>query len=220
MEHSGVSALSIRLLGGFEFRVHGVPQPIPHQGQRVLAYLAVAALDQPCATRRAVAGRLWPDLTNALALARLRGSIWQANHLQRLVVADRNSLSIDQSVDIDVQHLLRWTTTIVSQQGVLDHVATGTAPTSGILLPYWDEDWIEIQRIRLEQLEIHALEKMREQCRSQREIGAAIDYALRVIERDPYRESAHAALIDLYYLDGNAHAASVQHRRYTELMNT
>ena len=79
----------------------------------------------------------------------------------------------------------------------------------GDLLPDWYDDWLEIERERLRQLRVHALEHLGEHALRRGRFGAAIDRALAAIAADPLRESAHRLLIRAYIAEGNTFTNSL-----------
>ena len=71
-----------------------------------------------------------------------------------------------------------------------------------------------IERERLRQLRVHALERIAERATSAGRYGYAIDTALTAIAADPLRESAHRVLIKAYLAEGNTGAGMRQYREY------
>src|SRR4029079_11010975 len=76
---SGLPAVELRLLGGFELRCDGTPMTLPMSARRLLTFLAL----RPRPTRRLhVAGMLWLDSPQQPALANLRVAVGR-RHLPR-----------------------------------------------------------------------------------------------------------------------------------------
>src|ERR671925_193146 len=68
--------LEIRLLGGFELRLRGVPAPLQSRpAQSLLAYLALSA--GTAHRREKLAGLLWPDAGDDNARSNLRHALWR-----------------------------------------------------------------------------------------------------------------------------------------------
>jgi DNA-binding SARP family transcriptional activator len=88
----------------------------------------------------------------------------------------------------------------------------------GELLPDWYDDWVLVERERLRQLRLHALERLAEQFASAHRYHDAIDAALAALRADPLRESVHRLLIRTYLAEGNAVEAVRQYRLYRALI--
>ena len=88
----------------------------------------------------------------------------------------------------------------------------------GDLLPDWYDDWVLVERERLRQLRVHALEQLAENAIRQGRYGQAIDIALTAIHADPLRESAHRVLIRAYVAEGNSGLALRQYREYCRMV--
>ena len=92
-----------------------------------------------------------------------------------------------------------------------------TSQLEGDLLPDWYDDWLMIERERLRQLRVHALEHLAERAVREGRFGHAIDCSLAAIAADPLRESAHRILIRAYLAEGNSSAGLRQYREYCRL---
>jgi DNA-binding SARP family transcriptional activator len=76
-------------------------------------------------------------------------------------------------------------------------------PEALSLLPGWYDDWVIVERERLRQRLLHALEAV---CYRLSEAGRhaeLVEAALRVVELDPLRESGQRALISAHLAEGN-----------------
>jgi DNA-binding SARP family transcriptional activator len=78
------------------------------------------------------------------------------------------------------------------------------ARLTGELLPDWYDDWVLIERERLRQLSLHALEALGERLLGTARLGGALEAALAAIAMEPLRESAHRLLIRIHLTEGNA----------------
>jgi DNA-binding SARP family transcriptional activator len=78
------------------------------------------------------------------------------------------------------------------------------------LLPEWDDQWVVIDRERLRQLRLHALESLAEQCVRAGRFGDAIEACQLAVGAEPLRDSAHRTLIRAYLAEGNR-AMAVRH---------
>jgi two-component SAPR family response regulator len=89
---------------------------------------------------------------------------------------------------------------------------------SGELLPGWSEEWVVIERERLRNRRLHALEKMSVWLSRHGDHAAAIDAALAALATDPLRETAHRALIQALLAEGNRSEAEHHWRIYRRLI--
>jgi len=92
------------------------------------------------------------------------------------------------------------------------------APLTAELLPAWDEDWLLLERERVRQLQLHALDALARRLRLQRRYSEAVDAALTAITIDPLRESAQGELIAAHVAEGNIAAAHRQLDSYARLL--
>src|SRR5262245_16250111 len=94
------SARELGVLGGFELRVDGRPVTVPLQAQRVLACLAVCG---PRLSRETLAGRLWPETSQARAQANLRNALWRLQAVgPGLVDTARGEVALRPTVAVDL----------------------------------------------------------------------------------------------------------------------
>jgi DNA-binding SARP family transcriptional activator len=197
---SDVRPVHLGLMNGFELRVGGALVALPQSVQRLLAFLA---MQERAVTRAFVAGTLWLEKSEERAGANLRSVIWRsrAPHC-RLLEASATHLRLAGEVEVDL-HVVR----------ALAHsliAGTGEAPPwpdvqllDGQLLPDWYDDWLVVERERLRQLQLHALEA---HCRRLTDLGRfaeAIELGLVAVASEPLRESAHRAVIDAHLAEGN-----------------
>jgi DNA-binding SARP family transcriptional activator len=205
-----VADVRLNLIGGFELWCDGERAHVQLSSQRLVAYLALR--ERPL-MRMHVAGALWTDSSEERACANLRSALWRLRERAGAVVEATGThvwLSRDAAVDVReiadlAQQLLR--------QGPEDADALLQADNSrldGDLLPDWYEDWVLLERERLRQLCVHALERVAAHATTHGRFSHAIDTALRAIQADPLRESAHRILIDAYLAEGNA-GAGIRH---------
>jgi DNA-binding SARP family transcriptional activator len=207
---------ALRVLGVFELCLDDWPVSLPANARRVLACLAVGGRTQ---RRETLAGQLWGSSSQERAQACLRTALWRVRQADpRLVRVDRDEVSLDPRVDVDL-----WTST--ARARVLlsgEPPGPGPAEWSGLLeadiLPDWDEDWVVLERERHRQLRIHALEALSRSLVAIGRFGAAIDAAYAAIAAEPLREQARAALIRAHLAEGNRAEAARQLGLYRQLL--
>ncbi len=201
----GLGPIHLRLLDGFELTVHRRPVELPPVAQRLVAYLALQ--DRPI-SRSVLAGRLWPDTTDAKAATNLRAALSKVNTRSgRLLATTPSMVGVHEAVEVDVR---TGRTAAHQLLGGAASLPDGPLPDgvdhrlfAGLLLPELDDAWVVIEREQLRQLFLHALEQL-----SHRLIGAgrgasAVLAALVAVAADPLRESATRALIRAHLAEGN-----------------
>jgi DNA-binding SARP family transcriptional activator len=189
----------LSLLGGFQLRhVNGVVV-VPASARRVLAYLA---LHGPSA-RPVVAGTLWPDVVEERAHGSLRSVIWRLGRLGHQVVDSHSDmLSLSEGVGVDVQEFAAGARRLLA--GSTARAADGRIILrQEKLLPGWHDDWVHVERERLRQLQLHALEAFAAQLSRQQRHAAALEAALLAVRLEPLRESAHRTVLAVHLAEGD-----------------
>ena len=82
------------------------------------------------------------------------------------------------------------------------------------LLPGWYDDWVVLERERLRQLQLHALDRLAAALLAAEEPGRALDAALVAVQADPLRESAHRIVVRIHLREGNALEALRAYERF------
>jgi DNA-binding SARP family transcriptional activator len=194
--NAALPAVVLGLLGGWKLVSGGNSIDAPHSVERVTAFLAIAG----ATPRSTVAGRLWPDFPEERAHGNLRSAIWRANRLGPELLREQSgrlSLAADIEIDIDQLHHAE-----VAEPRATPELDIG-AITTGELLPGWYEDWVLVERERLRQKQLHALEAFARRLVAQNKFAEAVDAALAAISAEPLRESAHRVLIEVHLAEGN-----------------
>ncbi|MEU4998589.1 BTAD domain-containing putative transcriptional regulator [Streptomyces sp. NPDC021622] len=214
-------ALRLRLLGGFQLsRDEGrgaVPVGVPASGQQLIALLALRG----SATRSALAGTLWPDVTEERARACLRTAIWRLNGASS-VVADARSgvLSLDRRVRMDIQDFTTTAHHILAAPAEGTGAACASLLGMGELLPGWYQEWVVFERERLHQLRLHALEALSARLVAQEQYAPALEAALESTRIDPLRESAHRAVVSVHLAENNLAEAVRHFKAFRGLLRT
>jgi DNA-binding SARP family transcriptional activator len=73
----------------------------------------------------------------------------------------------------------------------------------GELLTGWYDDWVLVERERIRQLRLHALESLALTLAGQRRFALGLEAALAAVRAEPLRESAHRTVIQVHVLEGN-----------------
>lgn len=208
----------VSLLGSFRLSWRTGPVALPEGGQRVVAYLALA---DEGATRRSLTAALWPDLRSDRALATLRSTLWRIHRIMpNLIRRDGSRLALDPSFEVDARELDRAVHVALeapSESGPDDLAALTHADD---LLADWDDEWVVVERERMHQLRLEALEHLAEDLTDRGLLGQAVEAGLAAVADEPYRESAHRVLIEAYARKGNLAAAVAQFQRLRSVLRT
>jgi DNA-binding SARP family transcriptional activator len=199
--------LRLRLLDGFELRCGTEVLPLPPGGRRLIALLGLRA----AATREQAAGLLWPEASGQQAGGRLRTTLWRVHSTgQEIVDGRRGQLALSPHVEVDVSDWQRRARQVLDGEERVDAGRLVDVATVGELLPGWYEDWVLLERERLWQLQLHTLEAASGHLLGRQRYADALDAAIRVLQLDPTRESAHRAVIRVHLAEGNLGEAARQ----------
>jgi DNA-binding SARP family transcriptional activator len=213
------TATRLCLLGGFNLVVQDAPVDLPLHAQRVLAYLSLVRPTHRGHFRTGLADRLWGSVSVERAQASLRTALWRIRQADpHLVQASREAVRLDDSVDVDVRRCVAQAGRLLTDDEDLQPRDTDLSALRGDLLPGWDEDWLLLERERIRQVQIHALEALAHRLRQRGRHLEAIEAAFAAIAEEPLRESAHAALIDIFLAERNVAQARSQLDRYAALL--
>jgi DNA-binding SARP family transcriptional activator len=212
----GDDQIGLELMSGFALVHRRRPVTLPLTVQRVIAFVALR--ERPT-LRLHVAGTLWMDLPERRALANLRSALWRLRQPGiDIVVASGLYLSLRPDVRVDVRELTTQSRAMLGRDARPETAAFGHVLAAGDLLPDWYDDWVLVERERLRQLRLHALEKASADLAAESRFGEAIEAALAAIADEPLRESAHRQLISVYLAEGNRIEAVRQFDQYARLV--
>jgi predicted ATPase/DNA-binding SARP family transcriptional activator len=206
--------LRIRLLGGVALEVDGRAADAP-ASRRLLSLLAWLALNPGMQPRSRLAARFWPDVLDTSARGSLRNAVLElrramAPDAERYLIATRDAVGLgpDEEVWVDMREFER----AVSEGRSQDALALGEEE----LLPELDDDWV------FEAREAHAhtlaglLERAAAEAEEAGELGAAIEYAHRLVGLDPLGEEPARRLMRLLAAAGERAAALGVYERLRE----
>jgi|ERR1700676_2920351 len=205
---------SLCLLGGFSLVVGDRSVTLGSSGRRVLAYLALSG--KPV-TRSRLAHSLWPERADVRARANLRSAIWRMPTEGRgMVLEEGTFLSLHARTAIDVEDIvaqchsllestshLNWQSARRVQQGIL----------AG-LLPDWEDEWVLVERERLRQLHLHALEAVAARLLAAGSLAEAVHASAAALSAEPLRESAARLLVSAHLAADNTAEAKTVYERY------
>ncbi|MGY1640552.1 BTAD domain-containing putative transcriptional regulator [Geodermatophilus sp. SYSU D00703] len=196
----------IELLDGFVLRPtsrssRAVDGDLPRDAQRLVAFLCLSG--RP--TRTAVAGRLWPGVPEDQAQMRLRSTLWRLRRAAPgLVEGTGGALSLAAGVRVDVRELHGWAERALDPRARVDRTSLPDPALWGDLLPGWHDDWVLLERDRVRQHRVHALEAVAVRLAAARHHGMAVQAAHLAVRAEPLRESAHRTLVEILGAGGRA----------------
>lgn len=203
-------SLDLALLKGFDLTHRGRRVSLPLSAQRLMAFLA---LNERPLLRVYVAGTLWTDSSEEHSSGSLRSALWRLQRPgHKLVELQGDHLCLTEHVHVDVRLVEVVARRLISSSQAVSADDLHLLASGGELLPGWYDDWILVERERLRQLRLHALETMCVQFTQQERWSEAILAGLAAVEGEPLRESAHRTLIQAYLAEGNCAEAVRQYR--------
>ena len=207
------------LLGGFALLLGGDEVFLPTNAQRVLAGLCVGRRTHLPQPRLVLAERLWAETPVERAQASLRTALWRIRQADtRLVATMHDHVRLGAQVGVDVCESLAQAERLLSDDGELATEDTRVEPLTQDLLPGWDDDWLLLERERVRQIHLHALEALSARLRTCGRFHRAVEAGLAAVAAEPLRESAHNALIAAHLGEGNVAEAHRQYRRYGQIL--
>jgi DNA-binding SARP family transcriptional activator len=205
-EHGGGISrphVQLRLLGGFGMAVEGRQIALPPSAQRVLVALALRPQEQ---NRTALGEMLYPDGRRRQASSSLRSAIWRAKREAGHALVDSRGqrLRLAEYVEVDLQKWMEHARFLTSQPRIDPAVDYGdrVKTLSQELLTSWNEEWLVLERQRWDLLRLHALERSSEQFVADGRHVDALEAGLAAVAIEPYRESAHRAVIKGTWVSG------------------
>src|SRR5574342_101750 len=213
--------LQIRLLGQFDLRLDGKRVIIPSRaGQSLLAYLVLTA--GTAHRREKLAGILWPDSSEENARKNLRQELWRIRkaiptqnlaEVDDYLVADEFTLKFNRDADywLDVSILENSDPDIQS-------LTSSLSLYQGELLPGFYDDWVVLERERLQNLFESNMEQLVEQLVEMDRWTAVQEQCERWLALGHVSESAYRALMLSYNARGDmAKVGSIYQRCVEDL---
>jgi DNA-binding SARP family transcriptional activator len=176
------------------------------------------ALHNRAVNRAALAGTLWPDVSERRAYSSLRAALSRLHGTaRRALMTSKLEVGLAEGVSVDIRHsralahrLLDPARPPTSRDLGMDAVAVLSAD----LLPDWYDDWVLVEAEDWRQLRLHALEVLVGHLTAVGRWGEAAGAARAAVRAEPLRESSHAALIEVYLAEGNQSEAVRVYRSY------
>jgi DNA-binding SARP family transcriptional activator/DNA-binding HxlR family transcriptional regulator len=211
--------IEMSVLETFDLRVDGVSAELSPGSQRLLVFLA---LRDRAIARIALAGTMWPDVSEGHAGDSLRSAISRLEAPARAAISSSSTgLRLGTAVVIDLHraqalaHRLMHT----GEARAGDVSAASIAELSRELLPDWYDDWVLAEAEDWRYLRMNALEALARQLLEGGKLGEAATAARAAMRIDPLRESPQATLIRVQIAMGNQAAASDVFDRYRTILH-
>ncbi len=205
---------ALRLLGGWQLTT--TTPVVGVVGNNARRLVSVLALRGPM-SRAQIAATLWPD-TDDDPGARLRTVLWRLKNGRQLLQDNDGQLSLVDEITVDVNEMR---TAALALTGDLESSSVDDPPTATFeadLLPTWYDEWLVIDRERIRQLRLHALEALALRRLNSGNVAAALDAGLAAVRAEPLRESAHRCVIDAHLAEGNVVEAKRQFDSYRAVL--
>ncbi|QXJ21278.1 SARP family transcriptional regulator [Actinomadura graeca] len=210
-------ASMLHLFEGPYVTVGGRRQDIPRGSRRLLAFVA---LNRRRVDRRCAADALWPGSDGDRASGNLRSALWRLRGARIEVLAsDKWSIWLNGGVTVDAHLVGDWAGRLIA--GAEERADLDVSPTcmdALDLLPGYYDDWALLERERLRQRMLHALESLSRRLSRIGRHADAVEAAMLAVSAEPLRESAQRALIEAHLAEGNVVEARDSHRRYADLI--
>ena len=204
--------LSVRLLGQFSLELDGKPLDLPSRpAQALLAYLILNA--GTAHRREKLAGLIWPDASETNARSNLRHALWRIRKTVGADYLNADDISVAFNTDapytLDATQLERAVRPDAPAQALIDIVSV----YAGEFLPGFYDDWIALERERLQALFERQIETLIDRLLAEQRWRDVVDWAERWIALGQVPESAYRALMIAHFNLGNAsHVAAVYQR--------
>ena len=203
------------LFDGFVLHEGKLHLILPPLGQRLIAFVAL----RRTVSRDEVRCALWPDISVDRAGARLRTILWRLSEPGRGVLKTGNDqLYLAENIDVDVRNWMALASQVIDKPSSVATMNLAPLRQCGDLLPGWYDDWVLFERERARQLQLHVLETVADELIGLGRPAAALDFAMRALQMEELRESAHRLVIRVHLAEGNVCEARRQFERCQRIL--
>lgn len=200
--------LEVRLLGQFDVRKDGVSILIPSRpAQSLLTYLLMTV--GIAHRREKLAGLLWPDSPEDKARSNLRQALWRVRKAldeksspeQSYLISDLLSIAFNPKSDywLDIDVLERQSKITIAIDQLMDLLTL----YRGELLPGFYDDWVLLERVRLQAVFERGVERLLEQLKNEQRWTEMLEWGERWISYGQKPEPAYRALMVAHGALGN-----------------
>lgn len=212
--------LEVRLLGRFEMRLDGRPiQLASRPAQSLFAYLVLSAGTMH--RREKLAATLWPDADEENGRTYLRQALWRIRKATapdtstdaRYLLSDELAVGFDAGASfwLDVRAFEMST-------GTADALMEGLSAYRGELLPGFRDEWVILERERLEAVLPGKMERLIDSLAAERRWTDLIEWSERWISLGGVPEPAYRALIQAHHERGDRARMAGAYRRCVEAL--
>jgi DNA-binding SARP family transcriptional activator len=191
---------------------------IPEGSKRLLVFVALHGRH---VERRYAAGSLWPSGDDARAAGNLRSALWRLKRAGiELLDAGTCGLRLRDDVAVDVHAVSGWAARLIAGSASQEDLLVMPWGLDALdLLPGWYDDWVLVERERVRQRLLHALEALSKQLARARRCAQAVEAAMMAVTAEPLRETAQRALIEAHLAEGNWIEARRSFEVYREVLD-
>ncbi|HEY3782076.1 MAG TPA: BTAD domain-containing putative transcriptional regulator [Fimbriimonadaceae bacterium] len=194
----------------------------------LLAYLALTR--NRMHHREEVAELLWPDQDPEATARNLRQALFTLRRalepptlgVEGILMARQSTLQMNSElVTTDVSEFEALVARASSQSEPHEQIeALKTAVTlyKGELLPGFYEDWIQSERLRLEDLYLYAIRRLIELCEAEKLDEESILYLRLALAKEPLNEEWHVRLMEKYLVTSRPSSALNQYRELKQYL--
>jgi DNA-binding SARP family transcriptional activator len=192
----------VHLFGGPFVMLAGRRIEVPEGSKRLLVFVA---LQSGRVERRYAAASLWPLGDESRACGNLRSALWRLRQLGlHLIDADKTFVQLRSDVSVDVRLVCNWAQRLIRNELQPYDLAPLPWRLDDLdFLPGCYDDWVLIERERVRQRLLHALEALSRTLIDRNRCAEAVDVALTVVSADPLRETAQYLLIKAHLAEHN-----------------
>ncbi len=206
--------LEIRLLGQFTIKQDGVPIEVSSRpAKTLLAYLLLTkGTPQP---REKLAGQLWPASNEKNARKNLRQALWQLRKAigDDYLLVDTNSILFNSTSPF-------WLDIEVLENTTEEKLEVDVSVYEGELLPGFYEDWILLERDRLDALYARKMQRLLTRLVQEQRWTEVLRWAERWIAQGQIPEAAYRAAMIAHAAAGERlHVEKVYQRCVNSLIN-
>lgn len=212
-------SIEMSVLEAFILRVDGVTAELSPGSQRLLVFLA---LRDRAIARIALAGTMWPDVSEGRAGDSLRSAIARLETPGRAALRlSSTGLRLTEGIVIDLHEAQSLAHRLVygGEVRAADLSTESIATLSRELLPDWYDDWVLAEAEDWRYLRMNALESLAQKLFETGLLGEATTAARAAMRIDPLREAPQATLIRVQLAMGNHAAAMDVFDRYRTILH-
>ena len=190
---------------------------VPEGSKQLLAFVA---LRRRRVERRQAAGTLWPVGAEERAAGNLRSALWRLRRAGiNVLTADKWSLALKAEVLVDLHVTEQWATRLIEGRAAEGDLSISPEVVDALdLLPGFYDEWVIMERERVRQRIMHALEALSARLTAAGRFADAIEAAMLATSAEPLRESAQRVLIKAHVAEGNLTEARRSYRAYHDLV--